>query len=83
MADENGLLKGIIDPYSTLSSIYAVIRNAYAKKVYVDKAFQKKTNELVQQHDGEDHGDGRSLVHPNAAGARTNRIAHKMELFQR
>lgn len=27
-------------------------RNAYAKKVYVDRAFQKKTNELVQKHIG-------------------------------
>jgi type I restriction enzyme R subunit len=25
-----------------------VVQNAYAKKVYVDRAFQKKTNELVQ-----------------------------------
>ena len=28
------------------------MRNAYARKVYVDKAFQKKTNELVQKHVG-------------------------------
>jgi type I restriction enzyme R subunit len=27
-----------------------VVRNAYSKKVYVDRAFQKKTNELVQKH---------------------------------
>ncbi len=39
--------------YSTLSAIYAVVRNAYAKKVYVDRAFQKKTNELVQKHIGQ------------------------------
>jgi type I restriction enzyme R subunit len=26
------------------------VRNAYSKKVYVDRAFQKKTNELVQKH---------------------------------
>ena len=30
------------------------MRNAYAKKVYVDRAFQKKTNELVQKHIGVD-----------------------------
>ena len=29
-----------------------MVRNAYAKKVYVDRAFQKKTNELVQKHIG-------------------------------
>ncbi len=32
--------------------IYEVVRNAYARRVYVDRAFQKKTNELVQKHIG-------------------------------
>lgn len=41
-------LRPYIDDYSTLSNIYAVVAKAYAKRVYVDKAFQKKTNELVQ-----------------------------------
>lgn len=45
-------LRPYIDAYSTLSAIYAVISKAYTKTVYVDKAFQKKTNELVQQHIG-------------------------------
>jgi type I restriction enzyme R subunit len=48
----DAFLRPFIDPYTTLSSIYAVVRNAYAKKVYIDKAFQKKTNELVQKHIG-------------------------------
>ncbi len=48
----DAFLRLFIDPYTTLSSIYAVVRNAYAKKVYVDRAFQKKTNELVQRHVG-------------------------------
>ena len=48
----DAFLRPFIDPYATLSSIYAVVRNAYAKKVYVDRAFQKKTNELVQKHIG-------------------------------
>jgi len=43
-------LRPFIEDYATLSSIYAVVRNAYTKRVYVDRAFQKKTNELVQQH---------------------------------
>jgi type I restriction enzyme R subunit len=50
----DAFLRPFIDDYTTLSSIYAVVRNAYAKKVYVDKAFQKKTNELVQKHIGVD-----------------------------
>ena len=50
----DAFLRPYIDDYATLSSIYAVVRNAYAKKVYIDKAFQKKTNELVQKHIGAD-----------------------------
>ncbi|MCW5785479.1 MAG: HsdR family type I site-specific deoxyribonuclease, partial [Nitrospirales bacterium] len=48
----DAFLRPFMDHYTTLSSIYAVVRNAYAKKVYVDRDFQKKTNELVQQHIG-------------------------------
>lgn len=48
----DAFLRPYIETYATLSSIYAVVRNAYAKKVYVDKAFQQKTNELVQRHIG-------------------------------
>ncbi len=48
----DAFLRPFMDAYTTLCSIYAVVRNAYARKVYVDKAFQKKTNELVQQHIG-------------------------------
>ena len=46
----DAFLRPFIDDYTTMSSIYAVVRNAYAKRIYVDKAFQKKTNELVQKH---------------------------------
>ena len=48
----DAFLRPFLDAYKTLSSIYAVVRNAYARKVYVDRAFQKKTNELVQKHVG-------------------------------
>ena len=48
----DAFLRPFIEDYTTLSSIYAVVQNAYAKKVYVDRAFQKKTNELVQKHIG-------------------------------
>jgi type I restriction enzyme R subunit len=46
----DAFLRPFIDDYTTLSSIYAVVRKAYAKTVYVDKAFQRKTNQLVQKH---------------------------------
>jgi len=48
----DAFLRPFIEDFTMLSSIYAVVRNAYTKTVYVDKAFQKKTNELVQQHVG-------------------------------
>ncbi|MEP6742476.1 MAG: HsdR family type I site-specific deoxyribonuclease, partial [bacterium] len=50
----DAFMRPFLDDYATLSSIYAVVRNAYTKKVYVDRAFQKKTNELVQKHVGTD-----------------------------
>jgi type I restriction enzyme R subunit len=46
----DAFLRPFIDNYSTLSAIYDVVRRAYTKTVYVDRAFQKKTNELVQKH---------------------------------
>jgi type I restriction enzyme, R subunit len=48
----DAFLRPYIDTYTTLSAIYAVVLKAYTKTVYVDKAFQKKTNQLVQQHIG-------------------------------
>jgi type I restriction enzyme R subunit len=48
----DAFLRPFIDSYATLSSIFAVVRNAYAKTVYVDRAFQKKTNQLVREHIG-------------------------------
>ena len=45
-------LRPFIDDYAALSAIYDVVRNAYAKRVYVDRAFLKKTSELVQKHIG-------------------------------
>jgi type I restriction enzyme R subunit len=41
-------LRPYIDNYATLSAIYQVVRNAYAKRIQVDREFQRKTNELVQ-----------------------------------
>ena len=48
----DAFLRPFIDDYATLSASMQVVRNAYARRVYVDRAFQKKTNELVQQHIG-------------------------------
>lgn len=43
-------LRPHIDRYTTLSSMYHVVRNAYAEKVSIDREFQAKTSELVQEH---------------------------------
>jgi len=48
----DAFMRPFIDGYTTLSAIYDVVRKAYAKKIYVDRAFQKKTSELVQKHVG-------------------------------
>jgi type I restriction enzyme R subunit len=46
----DAFLRPYIDQYTTLSSMYQVVRNAYAKTIHVDREFQKKTAELVQTH---------------------------------
>ncbi|RPJ83829.1 MAG: type I restriction endonuclease subunit R, partial [Acidobacteria bacterium] len=48
----DAFLRSFLDDYATLSGVYQVVRNAYGRRVYVDRAFQKKTNELVQRHIG-------------------------------
>jgi len=46
----DAFLRPYINDYMTLSSIYKVVNNAYTKQVRVDREFQKKTSELVQEH---------------------------------
>lgn len=41
-------LRPYIDGYTSFSAVYQVVRNAYAKRIQVDREFQRKTNELVQ-----------------------------------
>lgn len=51
----DAFLRPFIDDYGTLSAIYDVVRKAYARRVQVDRAFQKKTSELVQLYVGTDY----------------------------
>jgi len=51
----DAFLRPWIENYGTLSAIYAVVRKAYAKRIDVDRDFQRKTSELVQQHVGTDY----------------------------
>jgi type I restriction enzyme R subunit len=48
----DAFLRPFLDDYATLSNIYLVVRNAYTRRIYVDRDFQKKTNDLVQSHIG-------------------------------
>lgn len=41
-------LRPYLDDYKFLSEIYAIVRNAFAKKVNVDREFLRKTNQLVK-----------------------------------
>nr|HQV33666.1 type I restriction endonuclease subunit R [Calditrichia bacterium] len=50
----DAFLRPFIDPYGTLSAIYAIVRKAYTRQVRFDRDFQKKTNALVQKHIGAD-----------------------------
>ena len=43
-------LRPYIDAYTTLASIYKVVRNAYAKRVQVDREFQSKTNDWAKRY---------------------------------
>ena len=46
----DAFLRPFMDDYATLAAIYIVLRKAYEKQISVDRAFQKKTDELVQSH---------------------------------
>lgn len=46
----DAFLRPYVDQYITLSSMYQVVRNAYTERVSIDREFQKKTAELVQEH---------------------------------
>jgi type I restriction enzyme R subunit len=45
-------LRPYIENYTTLSATYKVVQNAYAKRVMVDREFQRKTNDLIQEKIG-------------------------------
>ena len=48
----DAFLRFYLEDYTTLSSIYTTVSNAYNQRVYVDKALQRKTNALVREHIG-------------------------------
>ena len=46
----DAFLAPFIDDYQSLASLYGLIRNAYADRIYVDKELTAKTRELLQQY---------------------------------
>ena len=50
----DAFLGPFIDDYQSLASLYGLIRNAYADRIYVDKELTAKTRELLQQYTGSD-----------------------------
>ncbi len=46
----DAFLRPFIADYQSLASLYGLIRNAYADRIYVDKELTAKTKELLQQH---------------------------------
>jgi len=45
----DAFLRPYIENYAILSQIYLIVRNAFAKKILVDREFLRKTNQLVQK----------------------------------
>ena len=50
----DAFLRPFIKDYQALASLYSLIRNAYADRVYVDKELTAKTRELLQEHTDSD-----------------------------
>lgn len=48
----DAFLRPFMDDYASLAAMYQVVRNAYTKRVYVDKEVQQKTNKLIQENIG-------------------------------
>lgn len=48
----DAFLRPYIDMYKSFSAMYQIVRNAYSKKIYIDKEFMKKTEALVRENIG-------------------------------
>ncbi|MCB1047935.1 MAG: HsdR family type I site-specific deoxyribonuclease, partial [Calditrichaeota bacterium] len=48
----DAFLRPFIDSYTSLAAMYHVVRKAFAKTVYVDREFQRKTGSLIQEQVG-------------------------------
>jgi type I restriction enzyme R subunit len=46
----DAFLRPFLDDYVSLSELYALIRNAYGDRIYVDREISNKTRDLLQKH---------------------------------
>ena len=56
-------LRPYLEDYQAIASLYALIRNAYAKDLYVDKELVRKTRELLQEHTEGDNFELPGAIH--------------------
>ena len=56
-------LRTHLEDYQAIASLYALIRNAYAKDLYVDKELVRKTRELLQEHTEGDNFELPGAIH--------------------
>lgn len=48
----DAFLRPWIEPFASLAAMYSVVRKAYTRTVYVDRDFQRKTDQLVRDNIG-------------------------------
>lgn len=46
----DAFLRPYLEDYKKISSVYLIVRNAFAKRVYIDRDFLRKTKELIREH---------------------------------
>ncbi len=46
----DAFLRPYIDTYRAFSAMYQIVRNVYTKKIYIDRDFMKKTEDLVREN---------------------------------
>ncbi len=46
----DAFLRPYLKDYNFISEIYAIVRNAFAKKINMDREFLRKTNQLIREH---------------------------------
>jgi len=59
----DAFLRPFLDDYLALAELYALIRNAYSPRIYVDKEITAKTKDLLRQHTESDSLELPGAIH--------------------